>query len=237
MARSISSAKEAPMTQRLMIPTAGGEMAGVLELPAGDATAPGVVVIQEWWGIDERSEQAKAVLGKARRWAEAGFVAILPDLYHGKYATTADDAGALMKSLDFQKATQEIAATIDFLRKQPRCNGKVVVTGYCMGGALTFKTAVDVRGLSCVVPFYGLPGDLEWSKIDAPIQAHFAKHDDWATIAGAEKIKAAVKVPMELHSYDAQHAFCNDHRPEVHDPAAAALAWKRAVEFVTKHTT
>jgi len=210
-------------------------MAAVLELPSGDATAPGVVVLQEWWGISEQSPQARSVLSVAKRWADAGFVAIVPDLYHGKFAKTADEAGALMKSLDFQKATAEIASTVDFLKKQSRCNGKVAVTGYCMGGALTLKTAVDVRGLSCVVPFYGLPGDLDWSKVDAPVQAHFATQDDWATVTGAEKVKAGVK-SMELHVYAAQHAFCNDQRPEVFKPDAAALAWKRAVEFVKQHT-
>ena len=108
--------------------------------------------------------------------------------------------------------------------------------GYCMGGALTLATAVNVRGLAAVAPYYGLPGDLDWTKIDAPVQAHFAKHDDWATIAGAEKIKAAVRVPMELHVYDAQHAFCNDKRPEVYNAECAALAWKRTVEFLRQHT-
>src|SRR4030095_1534973 len=105
-----------------------------------------------------------------------------------------------------------------------------------MGGARTFASAVNIRTLAAVVPFYGLPGDLDWTKVDAPVQAHFATHDEWATVAGAEKITAAVTVPMELHVYDAQHAFCNERRPEVYNVEAAKQAWDRALSFVRSHT-
>jgi carboxymethylenebutenolidase len=218
------------MTERVKIPSSTGELSGVLSVPGGDAKVPGVVVIQEWWGINEQIQAA------AQRWADAGFLAIVPDLYHGKLAKTSEEAGKMMGSLDFGKAVQEIGAAVAHLREHPRSTGKVAVSGYCMGGALSFATAVNVRGLAAVVPYYGLPGDLDWSKIDAPIQAHFATHDDWATVAGAEKIKAAVQVPMELHVYDAQHAFCNERRPEVYNAEAAKLAWDRTVAFVREHT-
>ena len=218
------------MSERVKIQASTGELSAVLAVPAGDAKAPGVVVLQEWWGIND---QIQAV---AQRWADAGFLAVVPDLYHGQLATTAEEASRLMKALDFGKAVQEIGATVAWLRDHPRSTGKIAVSGYCMGGALSFATAVNVRGLAAVVPYYGLPGDLDWSKIDAPVQAHFATHDDWATVAGAEKIKAAVSVPMELHVYDAQHAFCNERRPEVYNPEAAALAWDRTLAFVREHT-
>lgn len=215
-------------TQRVTFPSSAGEASGVLVTPDGTGKPPGVVVLQEWWGINE---QIQAV---AQRYAAAGFVAVVPDLYHGKLAKDADEAGALMKALDFGKAVQEIAGAVAYLRE--RSNGKVAVTGYCMGGALSFASAVNIRGLAAVVPFYGLPGDLDWSKIDAPVQAHFATHDDWATVAGAQKIKDAVKVPMELHVYDAQHAFCNERRPEVYNPEAAKQSWDRALAFLRAHT-
>lgn len=189
---------------------------------------PAVVVIQEWWGINDQ------IQGVAARYAAAGFVAIVPDLYHGKLAKDVDEAGQLMKALDFGKAVQEIAGAVEFVRG--RSSGKVAITGYCLGGALSFASAVNIRGLAAVVPFYGLPGDLDWSKIDAPVQAHFATHDDWATVAGAEKIKAAVKVPMELHVYDAQHAFCNERRPDVYNAEAAKLSQDRALAFLRSHT-
>lgn len=220
------------MTQRVTIPTTNGEVSGVLAVPSGDKQVPAVIVIQEWWGVNEQ------IISLVQRWADAGFVAIAPDLYHGKVIPIGkpDEAGAAMKALDFGKAVGEIAATVELLKKHPRCNGKVAVTGYCMGGALSFATAVNVRGLAAVVPYYGLPGDLDWSKVDAPVQAHFATHDEWATVAGAQKIKDAVKTPMQLHVYDAQHAFCNDQRPEVYDAKAAAQAWERTLEFVRAHT-
>jgi carboxymethylenebutenolidase len=215
-------------TQRVTFPSSAGEASGVLVTPDGAGKPPGVVVIQEWWGLND---QIKSV---AEHYAAAGFAAVVPDLYHGKLAKNADEAGAMMKELDFGKAVQEIAGAVAFLHE--RGSAKVAVTGYCMGGALSFAAAVNIRGLAAVVPFYGLPGDLDWSKVDAPVQAHFATHDEWATVAGAEKIKAGVKVPMELHVYDAQHAFCNDRRPEVYNPEAAKQSWDRAVAFIRSHT-
>ncbi len=208
------------------------EIEGVVELPAGSARAPGVVLIHEWWGVNE---QIKAI---AKQWAAEGFVVAVPDLYHGKVIPIgqAAAADAAMNALDFPGAVKQIGETVAALKAHPRCTGKVAVTGYCMGGALTFATAVAVRGLSAVVPFYGLPGDVEWSKVDAPICTHFAKHDDWATVAGAQKVKEAVKVPMDLHIYDAHHAFCNDQRPEVYNADACKQAWGRSVAFVRAHT-
>jgi carboxymethylenebutenolidase len=219
------------MTQRVTFPSSvGSECTGVLELPTLEK-APGIVVLQEWWGVNEQIQNV------AKQWAQQGLVAIVPDLYHGKLAKNADEAGAMMKALDFTKAVQEIAGAVSFLKSHPACTGKVAVMGYCMGGALTFASAVEIRGLACAVPFYGLPGEKTWSKIEVPIQAHFAKHDDWATVSGATKIKEAVKTPMELHVYDAKHAFCNENRPEVYHPEAAKLAWERTVAFVRKHVS
>jgi carboxymethylenebutenolidase len=171
-----------------------------------------------------------------QRWADAGYLAIAPDLYHGTVVPIgqADEARKKMNTLDFGKAVQEIGGAVELLRS--RGCAKIAVTGYCLGGALTLATAVNVRGLACVVSYYGLPGDLDWSKVDAPIQAHFAQQDTSATVAGAEKVKAAVTVPMELHVYDADHAFCNDQRPEVYNAEAAKLAWERTLAFVRKHT-
>jgi carboxymethylenebutenolidase len=228
MARSISG--RMTNTQRVTFPSSAGEASGVLVTPDQPATgkSPAIVVLQEWWGINDQ------IQGVAERYAAAGFVAIVPDLYHGKLAKDADEAGKMMKALDFGKAVQEIAGAVAFVRD--RSSGKVAVTGYCLGGALAFASAVQIRGLSAVVPFYGLPGDLDWTKIDAPVQAHFASHDEWATVAGAQKIKAAIKAPMELHVYDAQHAFANESRPDVYHAEAARQAWDRALAFVRSHT-
>jgi len=205
-------------------------MAQVLELPAGDGAHPGVVIVHEWWGVNEQMRVT------AKRYAAEGMCALVVDLYRGTLAKDAAEAGALMKALDWPRAIGEIGAAVAALKVHPRCTGKVAVTGYCMGGALTFASAVNLRGLACTVPFYGLPGDLDWTQVDAPIQAHFATDDDWATVAGAQQIKDAVTVPMELHVYEAKHAFCNERRPEVYDAEAAATAWARAVAFIREHT-
>lgn len=215
-------------TERVTIPTKTGAIEGVLEIPATTGRGAGIVVVHEWWGVNEQIQTI------AKRWCEAGLLALVPDLYHGKVAANAAEAGALMKALDFPNAVQEIGAAVEYLRT--RSNGKVCVTGYCMGGALTLAAAVNLRGLAATVPFYGLPGDLDWSKVDAPVQAHFAQHDDWATVDGAQKIRDSVKVAMELYVYDAQHAFCNETRPEVYNADAARQAWDRAVAFVRTHT-
>jgi len=217
------------MTQRVTFPAGTGEVAGVLATPDSKQRVAGVVVVHEWWGVNEQITET------ASKWAREGFLAIVPDLYHGKRAANADEAGKMMGALDFPKAVKEIAAAVEYLRNHPQCNGKVAVTGYCMGGALTLATACNVRGLAAVVPFYGIPGTADWSKVDAPVQAHFAQHDEWATVDAGKKIQQAVK-QMELHVYDAQHAFCNDRRPEVYNAAASDQAWGRAVAFVRAHT-
>jgi carboxymethylenebutenolidase len=217
------------MADRVSIPGVA-ELHGVLALPAGTARCAAIVVLQEYWGINAEIQDV------VQRWADAGFVALAPDLYRGQVAKTPVEAARLMKALDFDKAVQDIAAAVELVRGHPRSTGKVALTGYCLGGALALAAAVHVRGLSAVVPFYGLPGARDWHKVDAPIQAHFARHDDWATVAGAEAIQAAVRVPMELHVYDAKHAFCNDQRPDVFDASASAQAWMRAVAFIRSHT-
>jgi carboxymethylenebutenolidase len=218
-----------------MLGTISEGMAEYLALPKGEGRHPAVVVIHEWWGLNE---QIKSLCD---RWANEGFLALAPDLYDGKVVPIgkSDEAGAAMNALDFGKAGKTIAAAVGKLKDDSRCTGKVSVTGYCMGGALSFATATHVSGLAAVVPFYGMPPSADWSKVDAPVQAHFASHDDWATVAGAEKIKEELAKhgrSMELHVYDAKHAFCNDQRPDVYNPAAAQQAWQRAVDFVRAHS-
>ena len=188
----------------------------------------GVVLIHEYWGVNEQIQKV------AERWRGEGFLVAVPDLYHGVVAKTAQEAQAQMSKLDWPKAVQEIAAAADSLRAQGA--DKIAVTGYCMGGALAFAAATMIPNLAAVVPFYGVPPQADWTKVTAPVQAHFASHDQWATVEKGKQIQQALGGKMELHVYDAEHAFCNERRPEVYNADAAHQAWGRAVAFVRQHT-
>ena len=206
-----------------------GDVDAVVELPLGEANAPVVVLLQEYWGLNEN------ILGQARKWAAEGYIVVAPDLYHGKLAVDAAQANEWLDAFDWAQGFKEIAACVEYGRTHERSTGKVIVTGYCMGGALALGTAVHVRGLAATIAFYGYPGDLDWSKIDAPVQAHLATHDDWVQIAKIEEIKAGASAPVEIHVYEAHHAFCNEHRPEIFNADACALAWSRTTAFANQH--
>jgi len=211
----------------------GGDASGVLTLPSGSEPAPAIVVLQEWWGINEQ------IQAQAQRFADEGFVALVPDLYHGAVAANADEAKTMMNALDRPKALDEIAGAVAYLRGHPRSTGKVAVCGFCMGGALSLATACQVPGLAAVVPYYGVPPGGDWAKVDAPVLGHFARRDDWAKPELAQKIQeqiCAAGGSMELRVYDADHAFCNERRPEVYSAEAAALSWQRTLEFLRAHT-
>ena len=212
----------------------GSEIDGELAEPAGSGKAPTLVLIQEWWGINDH------IRSLADRLAKEGFLVVAPDLYHGKLAKDAAEAGALMTALDTLAAVKEIAAASDFLKSNARGNGKVGVIGFCMGGALALASACHVEGLSAVVSFYGIPpaDKVDYAKVTAPILKHVAKKDQWVTVEKAEAVKKEVEShghAMTLEIYDADHAFVNDTRPEVYDEKNAKLAWQRSVDFFKKH--
>ncbi len=223
------------MSQRTPFTARNGKAAdGVVAEPPGSGKAPAVVLVQEYWGLNAH------VVSVAERLAAEGFLVLAPDLYHGVIAKTAEEASGLMTSLDRDQAGSEVAGAVDFLAAHTRGNGKVGILGFCMGGAYAFSAASMVSGLSAAVPFYGIP-DPAKAKLDTiaiPVQAHFSKTDRWAkpelALALKEKLDAK-HVPMEVHLYDAEHAFMNDARPEVYDAAAAKVAWGRAVSFLKKH--
>jgi carboxymethylenebutenolidase len=212
----------------------GGNVDGALAQPAGGGKAPTVVVIQEWWGLNAQIQKT------ADRLAAEGFLALAPDLYHGKLAKDSAEAGHLMNTLDWKRAMDDLAGAVGYLREHPRGNGKVAVIGFCMGGALAFAAAVELPDLAAVVPFYGVPGDLDWTRITAPVLAHFSKTDGWAKPEIARKIQAVIEETdgsMELHLYDAEHAFMNESRPEVYNAEAATQAWHRTIAFLRQHAS
>ena len=221
-------------TKQTMRGEDGTTISGELAEPAGTDKAPALVLIQEYWGINDH------IRSLADRLAKEGFLVIAPDLYHGKVAKDAAEAGALMTALDTLAAVKEIGATADFLKAHARGNGKVGVIGFCLGGALALASACHLDGLSAVVPFYGLPPDekVDYAKVSAPILMHVAKRDAWVTVEKAEAVKKKLEAAgksITLETYDADHAFVNDTRPEIYDAANAALAWSRSIEFLQKN--
>jgi carboxymethylenebutenolidase len=193
---------------------------------------PGVVVIQEWWGLNDQ------ICGVADRFARAGFNALAPDLYQGRVTQEPDEASHLMTGLDFPGAThQDIRGAVKHLQGQ---GAKVGAVGFCMGGALTIGAAVHLPELSAAVCFYGIPPNdfADPADIARPFQGHFANRDDWCTPAAVDalaKAMAAAGRPHELHRYDAAHGFFNERRADVYDANCAQQAWDRTIGFLAKH--
>jgi len=203
---------------------------GELVMPDTKEKTGGVVLVQEYWGLNDH------VRDIAKRLAAQGFRVFAVDLYHGKVTSKPEEARELMGSLDWPKALGEIIAAATHLRDHETSNGKVAVMGFCMGGALTFAAAANIPWLAAGVPFYGVPDEklADYTKEKAPILAHFATNDQWASVDKGKAIQA--KVPaMELHVYEAGHAFFNDTRPEVYSPNDAKTAWERSIAFLKTH--
>jgi len=217
----------------------GNSVEGYLAEPTNKADAPGVVVIQEWWGLDA---EVKAV---ADRLAKAGYRALVPDLYRGKLALEANEAQHLMGGLNFgDAASQDIRGAVQYLKATG--SRKVAVTGFCMGGALTVLSACNVPELDGTIVWYGYP-PLEYvdaQKINKPMMAHWASHDEFFAISGVDQLEEKLKAAganYEFYRYDTKHAFANpkaDSRglpPLKYDEKAAQLAWDRTLEFLKKN--
>src|SRR5690349_6378374 len=133
-----------------------------------------------------------------------------------------------------------MVSAAQYLAGHERAGGRVGVMGFCMGGLLTFRAAETISDFACAVPFYGAPPADKYnvSKVRAPVLAHFAARDQWATPANAEQIMNNLNArggSMTLHVYDAEHAFVNDTRPDVYSPENATLAWDRSMKFLHTH--
>lgn len=217
----------------------GKVLNGYLAEPSNQTNAPGIVVIQEWWGLDD---EVKAV---ADRFAQAGYRALVPDLYRGKLALEAREAEHLMGDLNFGDAAgQDIRGAVQYLKATG--SAKVAVTGFCMGGALTVLAACNVPELDGSIVWYGNP-PLEYvdaKAITKPMLGHWALHDEFFSIAGVDQLEEKLKqagVNYEFHRYDTKHAFANpksDTRglePLKYNAEAAQLAWDRTLHFLKQY--
>ena len=217
----------------------GQSVNGYLAEPAAGAKAPGIVVIQEWWGLNDQ------IKGVADTLAAQGYRALVPDLYRGKVALAANEAEHLMNELNFGDAAgQDVRGAVAHLKASG--SAKVGVTGFCMGGALTLLSSVFVPELDAGVAWYGYPplDYIDASKIKIPLMGHWAIDDvpfPIAKVADLEKKLGDAKVHFEFHRYQAKHAFANETADSKglamlkYDPAAAKLAWERTMGFFGTH--
>ncbi|HEY1015031.1 MAG TPA: dienelactone hydrolase family protein [Herpetosiphonaceae bacterium] len=200
---------------------------GFLALPDGPGPHPAVVVIQEWWGLNDH------IKGLARRFAAEGFAALAPDLYHGQVAAEPDDARKLAMALEQDRAVAEIQVAIDYLIGRDDVRpAQVAVIGFCMGGGLALRMAVDGSNVAIVAPFYGRPLSPEdAARAKAPVVGSFGEQDGGIDAGAVRAMEAALKaagVPADIVFYPAGHAFFNETRP-AYDPESAAAAWDRTI--------
>ncbi|GIV70006.1 dienelactone hydrolase family protein [Caldilinea sp.] len=227
--------EEGLVAGRVEYPGPDGEtLSGYWARPQGEGSWPAVVVLQEWWGVNEH------IMDVARRIAAQGYVALAPDLYKGQIATEPDEARKLVMELDMAAAVEEIGSAIDFLLAQEFVRGeKVGVVGFCMGGRLTLMTALANDKLAVAVPFYGAPlTPEEAAQVKAPVLGLYGAEDSGipvdAVLAMGEALTAA-GIDNEIHIYEgAPHAFFNDTRAS-YRPEAAADAWERMLQWFEKY--
>ncbi|HEX6183368.1 MAG TPA: dienelactone hydrolase family protein [Pyrinomonadaceae bacterium] len=213
----------------------GGTARGYLATPEG-GRGPGVVVIQEWWGLVPHIREV------ADRFAAEGFVALAPDLYHGDVARSPDEAGKLMMALNIAQTEKDLRGAVQHLLNQEATEGTAVGTvGFCMGGVLALYAASKNEQVGACVVFYGIHPKVEpdFKNLRAPVLGLYAERDQFvppeAVRALEEKMSEHGK-SIETHIYPGtDHAFFNDTRPEVYDADAAADAWRRTIEFFRKH--
>lgn len=201
---------------------------------AAEANAPGVLVIQEWWGLQDQ------IRGVCDRLALAGYDALAPDLYEGKVVPYHDREAANreMKSLDFLAATDlHVRGAARYLSAS---SAKVGITGFCLGGEVAVLAACRIPEIAAAVCFYGLPAASIAAPADVrvPLQGHFAARDHWyppeSVDAFEAGLKAAGNTTFELHRYEADHGFANEQRNH-HDRQCGERAWGRMLTFWQRH--
>jgi carboxymethylenebutenolidase len=222
--------------QNVTFPSNGGIAHGYLAEPDGGSGA-GVIVIQEWWGLDD------SIVDIANRFAREGFVALAPDLYGGRVTHDENEAMTLATQLVPEQAVKDLSGAVGYLLERPSVSGNAVgVVGFCMGGGFVLRLAA--RGgekVAAAAVFYGaVSPEEDMSGIRAAVQGHFGERDQSIPPQRArelmERIRAEAGVPVEVHFYNAGHAFLNDRNLiGTYNEEAAKLAWGRALDFLRTH--
>ena len=220
------------MGEMVEFPVSGGSIEGYEAAPQLGG-GPGVVVIQEWWGLVDHIKDV------CDRFAKAGFVALAPDLYHGKATKSPDEAGKLMMAMRIEEAEKDLAGAVDYLLKHDGVTSKKIgIVGFCMGGALSLYEATKNENIGASVVFYGghpkVKPDLP--NLHAPVLGLYGANDRSVTPASVHELERKLKAlgkEIETVIYPgADHAFFNDSRPQVYNEEAAADAWQRTVDFL-----
>jgi|ERR1700752_883362 len=223
------------MGEMVEFPFAGGNTRGYIATPE-QGSGPGVVVIQEWWGLVDHIKDV------CDRFANEGFVALAPDLYHGKTTKSPDEAGKLMMAIRIDEAERDLGAAVQYLLALDSMTSKTIgVVGFCMGGALALYTATKNQNVGACVVFYGIHPKVkpDLPKLNAPVLGVFGEKDASVPPDVAHDLERRVKdlgKQIEVKIYaGADHAFFNDTRPEVYKPEAATDAWQRTIAFLRQH--
>jgi carboxymethylenebutenolidase len=218
-------------------PANGHSTAGYLAVPAV-GRGPGLLVIQEWWGL---VDHIKAV---ADRFAAAGFVALAPDFYDGQSTQSPDEAAKLFMALNIDRAAADLRGSAEYLLGKAEVTSvKVGALGFCMGGQLAlFAGMAQPDKIGAVVDFYGIHPrvPIDPDRLKVPVLGHFGTRDGSVTPAAIEALAGKVTAAggtFEAHFYEADHAFFNDSRPQVFNREAAAIAWDRSITFLTRYLT
>lgn len=217
--------------QMVEFPSNGGTASGYLAIP-GEGKGPSVIVIQEWWGLVPHIKDV------CDRFAAEGFVALAPDLYHGKTTTSPDEAGKMMMAMQIDGAEKDLRGAITFLLDHEATTAdKVGTVGFCMGGALSLYTATKNAQVGACVVFYGGHPNVkpDLPNLQAPVLGLYAARDGFVTPELVHALENRLKElgkSAEIHIYpDADHGFFNDTRPTVYNETAAKDAWRRVLEF------
>lgn len=208
------------------------ENLGYLATPAS-GSGPGVIVLQEWWGL------VPHIKSVADRFAEAGYVALAPDLYEGETTTSPDEAGRMFMALNINKTAEDLKTAIAFLADHDAVTSdRIGVVGFCMGGQLALLAGTVSDRIGAVVDFYGIHPNvsLDFTKLTAPVLGIFGEKDSFVPPDSVKALEATIQQSggsIETHTYaNADHAFFNDTRPEVYNSTAAADAWSRTLNFL-----
>ncbi len=216
-------------------PVNGVQGSGYLAVPDG-GKGPGVIVIQEWWGLVDHIKDV------CDRFAKAGFTALAPDMYHGKTTTSPDDAGKLMMALNIDRAEKDLRGSIEYLLSREECSTSNVGTvGFCMGGQLSLFAACANPQVGACVIYYGIHPNVkpDISSLKAPVLGFFAEKDSGVPPAAAQALEKQLKdagkqVDFSIYP-DTDHAFFNDTRTEVYHEAHARESWDRMLEHFRKN--